>query len=43
MLAPVFGIPLMWLAVGVLLHLEFWVIAVVYTVFSNRWEREIIA
>jgi uncharacterized membrane protein (DUF485 family) len=41
MLTPVFGLPLVWLYVGVLLHLEFWAIAIVYTVLSNRWEREL--
>lgn len=41
MLAPsLLGIPFVWLLVGVLLHLEFWTIAIVYTVFSNRWESE---
>jgi uncharacterized membrane protein (DUF485 family) len=42
MLTPVMNIPFVWLAVGFLLHLEFWFIAIVYTVFSNRWEREVI-
>lgn len=40
MLSPVMGMPLVWLVVGILLHLEFWVIAIVYTVYSNKWERE---
>lgn len=40
MLSPVMGMPLVWLVVGILLHLEFWVIATVYTVYSNKWERE---
>lgn len=39
MLTPVFGLPLVWLYVGVLLHLEFWTIAIIYTVLSNRWEQ----
>jgi uncharacterized membrane protein (DUF485 family) len=39
MLTPVFGLPFVWLYVGVLLHLEFWTIAIVYTVLSNRWEQ----
>jgi uncharacterized membrane protein (DUF485 family) len=39
MLTPVLGLPFVWLYVGVLLHLEFWTIAIVYTVLSNRWER----
>lgn len=42
MLSPVMGVPLVWLVVGILLHLEFWTIAIVYTVYSNKWEREII-
>lgn len=41
MLLPVLGMPFVWLLVGILLHLEFWIIAIVYTVYSNRWEREI--
>lgn len=41
MLTPVMGIPMVWLLVGIVLHLEFWVIAVVYTLLSNRWEGEI--
>ncbi len=41
MLSPVFGIPFVWLYVGVVLHLEFWAIAILYTVFSNRWERNL--
>ena len=41
MLAPVMGVPLVWLVVGVLLHVEFWIIAVAYTLCSNKWEREI--
>ena len=39
LLTPVLGLPFVWLYVGVLLHLEFWAIAIVYTVLSNRWER----
>jgi len=39
MLTPVLGLPFVWLYVGVVLHLEFWAIAIVYTVLSNRWER----
>jgi uncharacterized membrane protein (DUF485 family) len=39
MLTPVLGLPFVWLYVGVLLHLEFWTIAIVYTVLSNRWEQ----
>jgi uncharacterized membrane protein (DUF485 family) len=42
MLTPVLGLPFVWLYVGVLLHLEFWTIAVVYTVLSNRWERQLV-
>ncbi len=42
MLTPVLGIPLAWLVVGIFLHIEFWIIAVVYTRFSNRWEQEVI-
>jgi uncharacterized membrane protein (DUF485 family) len=41
MLTPVLGIPFVWLYVGVGLHLEFWGIAILYTVFSNRWERNL--
>lgn len=41
MITPVLGIPFIWLAVGILLHLEFWIIATVYTLFSNKWEREV--
>jgi len=41
MLAPVLGIPFVWLAVGILLHLEFWTIAIIYTVASNRWESQV--
>lgn len=39
MLTPVLGLPFVWLYVGVGLHLEFWAIAILYTVLSNRWER----
>lgn len=39
MLQPVFGIPLVWLFAGVVLHLEFWAIAIIYTRCSNRWEE----
>jgi len=42
MLTNVLGLPFVWLFVGILLHLEFWVIAIVYTVNSNRWERELV-
>jgi uncharacterized membrane protein (DUF485 family) len=42
MLTPVLGIPLVWLYVGILLHVEFWTIAVIYTVLSNRWERALV-
>ena len=42
MLTPVLGMPFVWLYVGVLLHLEFWTIAIVYTVLSNRWERALV-
>lgn len=42
MLPPVLGLPLVWLYVGVLLHLEFWAIAIAYTVLSNRWERAVV-
>jgi len=40
MLTPVLGIPFVWLLVGICFHLEFWIIAVVYTRYSNRWEEE---
>ncbi|MGD9498727.1 MAG: DUF485 domain-containing protein [Armatimonadota bacterium] len=40
MLTPVLGIPFVWLLVGVVFHLEFWIIALVYTIYSNRWEEE---
>ena len=43
MLTPVFGIPLAWLLVGVLFHVEFWVIALIYVTYSNRWETEVIS
>lgn len=39
MLTPVLGLPFVWLYVGVVLHLEFWTIAIVYALLSNRWER----
>ena len=42
MLSPVLGIPFVWLYVGVVLHLEFWSIAILYTVLSNRWERSLV-
>jgi TRAP-type C4-dicarboxylate transport system permease small subunit len=42
MLSPVLGIPFVWLYVGVVLHLEFWTIAILYTVLSNRWERALV-
>jgi len=41
MLTPVMGLPLIWLLVGILLHLEFWVIALLYTYLSNKWEGEV--
>lgn len=41
MMTPIFGIPLVWLGVGFLLHLEFWAIAILYTVYSNKWESEL--
>ena len=41
MIAPVLGIPFVWLFVGILLHIEFWIIAVVYTTLSNKWEGEL--
>lgn len=41
MLTPVLGLPFVWLYVGIVLHLEFWTIAIVYTVLSNRWESEL--
>jgi len=41
MLTPVLGIPLCWLVVGILFHLEFWAIAFVYSYYSNRWEAEL--
>jgi uncharacterized membrane protein (DUF485 family) len=41
MLTPVLGLPFVWLYVGVVLHLEFWTIAIVYTILANRWEREL--
>ena len=43
MLTPVMGIPFVWLLCGIVLHLEFWAIAIVYTVYSNRWETEVIS
>ncbi len=43
MLAPVMGIPFVWLLVGVFFHVEFWIIALVYTIYSNRWETEVIS
>ncbi len=43
MLTPVLGIPFVWLYVGVVLHLEFWAIAISYTVLSNRWEKAVAA
>jgi len=42
MLTPVLGLPFVWLWVGVVLHLEFWTIAILYTVLSNRWERALL-
>ena len=42
MLTLVFGVPFVWLYVGVVLHLEFWIIAIVYTVLSNRWEAALL-
>ncbi len=41
MLTPVLGLPFVWLYVGIVLHLEFWTIAIVYTILSNRWESEL--
>ncbi len=41
MIAPVLGIPFVWLFVGIVLHLEFWIMAIVYTTLSNRWEGEV--
>lgn len=41
MLTPVMGIPFVWLAVGIILHLEFWTIAILYTLASNKWERQV--
>ena len=41
MLTPVLGLPFVWLLCGFLLHLEFWIIAIVYTTYSNRWETEV--
>ncbi len=41
MLTLIFGIPACWLIVGILLHLEFWIIAFAYTYYSNRWESEL--
>ncbi len=41
MLRPVLGLPLVWLVVGILLHLEFWAIALLYTYLSNKWEGEV--
>jgi len=41
MLTPVLGLPLVWLWVGIVLHLEFWAIAIVYTLYSNKWEAEL--
>jgi uncharacterized membrane protein (DUF485 family) len=41
MMTPILGIPLIWLGVGFFLHLEFWAIAILYTVYSNKWESEL--
>ena len=41
MLTPVLGIPFVWLFVGVVFHIEFWIIAIVYTRCSNRWEEQV--
>ncbi len=41
MLTPVMGIPFVWLLCGIVLHLEFWALALIYTVYSNRWEEEV--
>ena len=41
MLAPILGIPACWLVVGILFHIEFWIIAFLYTYYSNRWEDEV--
>ncbi|MFO7947852.1 MAG: DUF485 domain-containing protein [Armatimonadota bacterium] len=42
MLTPILGIPFTWLLVGILLHVEFWIMALVYVTFSNRWEEELV-
>lgn len=42
MLTPVMGIPFAWLLVGVFFHIEFWIIALIYVTYSNRWEQEVI-
>lgn len=42
MLTPVLGIPFAWLLVGILFHVEFWAMALVYVTFSNRWEEELV-
>ncbi|MFP3904303.1 MAG: DUF485 domain-containing protein [Armatimonadota bacterium] len=41
MLRPVMGIPFTWLLVGIIFHVEFWIMALVYVTFSNRWEEEL--
>jgi uncharacterized membrane protein (DUF485 family) len=38
MFTPIWGIPFAWLYVGVFLHVEFWISAFIYTLFSNQWE-----
>ena len=42
MLTPIMGIPFVWLGVGIILHLEFWTIAILYTLASNKWERQVV-
>lgn len=43
MLTPVLGIPFVWLLVGIVFHLEFWAIALIYVTYSNRWEAEVMS
>lgn len=43
MLTPVMGIPFAWLLVGILFHVEFWILALIYVTYSNRWETEVIS
>lgn len=42
MLKPVMGIPFAWLLVGIVFHVEFWIMALVYVTYSNRWEDELV-